>query len=128
MDTGLLPPLGYREQCCYGHGGIKATETPVFTTSGNESRSGIAGSYGNSVLVFGLGLWPDTADVTPVSALSFAHLSAARLQSLKKPAALWFWRGNCHSAQGHPTPGNHTVGRCAVLLLLLSSDNPHSAL
>ena len=36
-----------------------AIETPVFTSSGYVPRSGMAGLYVNSVLVFGLSLWSD---------------------------------------------------------------------
>lgn len=97
-----------------------AIETPIFTSSGYVPRSRIAGSYGNFVLVFGLSLWSDVADVTPVSALSFAGLS--KLQSLKKPTA-------CAVTVLRATPdlGSHG-GEAAVILFLLSSHNPHPAL
>ena len=48
---GSLSPFSFCEQCCYEHGCIN-TWVPTFNSFGYTPRSGVAGSYHNSDLIF----------------------------------------------------------------------------
>lgn len=84
----LLPASGYRACCCSTHDCSKSVPVPAFTYFGNISRSGVAGSYCNSLFNFlrnHHNIFHDSCTI------SYSHQQCTRVQFLHVFTNITFW-------------------------------------